>query len=800
MVVALLGILKAGGAYVPLDPSYSSGRIQYVLDEARVTVLITQQNLQAALPPTTAEVVCLDPEWTMLEGESEEPVPAEAGVSDLMYVIYTSGSTGKPKGVQIEQRSVVNFLFSMLREPGLCPEDILLAVTTLSFDIAGLEIFLPLLTGARLVIAPRESTYDGKRLSDLLNTSGATVLQATPATWRLLFDAGWTGNPRLKVLVGGEALPPQLARRLVSSCGEVWNMYGPTETTIWSSIYRVEGSEEHSVPIGKPIANTQFHILDSHGDPAPPGAEGELYIGGLGVARGYFERPQLTAEKFVADPFSRESGARLYRTGDLARYRPDGNVEFLGRLDYQVKIRGFRIELGEVEAVLEQSPMIRQAVATARKEASGGDHLAVYFVPAPGEHVRISGLRRHLRKQLPEYMMPSAFVQLSELPLTPAGKVDRKALPLPAPADYQADGEYVPPRDDVERKLAKLWAGALGVERVGLEDNFFDLGGQSMLAARLFTSISRSFGTELPLSTLFRAPNVELLAEELRAALLTANEKSPSLVSIRPGGSQPPFFCVHGGGGSTLFLRELAMRLSPGRPIYGIEPDGMDGEPFRHTTVEQMAAHYLSEVRKVQPVGPYYFGGYCFGGLVAFEMAQQLLKQGERAACVVLITAPCRFHPLPFSGLPQFARPHQDALPVRLKRLIASPWKPLSWRLARLGRTAWRELAHAGYRMLFALGLRVPQSMRAEYVRRMCFRAEQDYVPKPYPGPLILFYGSRLTEFGPNLGWDGLASGLEHHIVGDSTFQTRRDLLEEPAVKQAARELSACLDRARVGV
>jgi amino acid adenylation domain-containing protein len=349
MVVALLGVLKAGGAYVPLDPAYPSDRIKYVLDDARVTLLLTQESMLASLPPTSAEVLCLDPEWQSIRDEDSGQVAANVKPSNIAYVIYTSGSTGRPKGVQIEHRSLVNFLCSMRRQPGMTANDVLVAVTTLSFDIAGLELYLPLLVGGRLVVASREATIDGRLLMQLLKHSDATIMQATPTTWRLLLESGWNGDPNLKVLVGGEALSVDLARQLAMRCGSVWNMYGPTETTIWSSAYKVEGKDEKLVPIGKPIANTTLHILDANREPAD---EGELYIGGDGLARGYFERDELTAEKFVSDPFSSLPGARLYRTGDLARRRADGNVEFLGRIDHQVKIRGFRIELGEIEAVL----------------------------------------------------------------------------------------------------------------------------------------------------------------------------------------------------------------------------------------------------------------------------------------------------------------------------------------------------------------------------------------------------------------------------------------------------------------
>jgi len=790
IVVALLGILKSGGAYVPLDPSFGQGRIQYVLDEARVKVLITQEGLRTFLPPTAAQVICLDSTWTSLAGESDEPVPSEVGPANLAYVIYTSGSTGKPKGVQLEHRSVVNLLCSMRGEPGLNDRDALLAVTTISFDIAGLEIFLPLLVGARLVVASRETTFDGKLLKNLLKTSRATVLQATPTTWHLLIESGWTGDRNLKALVGGEALSPELARKLAAYCGPVWNVYGPTETTIWSSLYRVRGKDERNVPIGKPVANTSLYVLDPERQPLPFGSEGELYIGGDGLARGYFERPELTAEKFVPDPFSASPGARMYRTGDLARYRTDGNVEFLGRLDHQVKIRGFRIELGEIEAVLEQYPAVQQAVAVAREGDFGSKYLAAYFIPRSGGSFSLSELREHLRKQLPEYMIPSALVGLHEFPLTPNGKVDRKALPAPQADDYQQDREYVAPRDGFEKKLAALWEEVLGVRPVGVKDGFFDLGGQSLQAARLFTKIIHTFGKELPLTTLIHAPTVELLANELRPR--GKSTEYSTLVAMRKGGTRPPFFCVHGGAGSTLFLHRLAAKMEDSQPFYGIEPEGLDGRRFQRTTVEQMAAYYLSEIRRVQPTGPYCFGGYCFGGLVAFEMAQQLLRRGESAALVVLFTAALRHHrrvPAPPSQKPP-AKPVRD----RLGTLLKSPVRALYRRSARLVWIAQQKLAPTMYRVWFGLGLRIPPFMRTLYVWRTLLRAEQNYSPKPYAGTLMLFHGS---DYGhdPNLGWDGLADKLEHRIIGNSSQDSRRDLMNEPFVNQTARELGASIAR-----
>ncbi len=790
MVVALLAVLKAGGAYVPLDPAYPSERIKYVLEDAGVKLLLTQDTLLESLPATAAEVICLDSDWRAFRHLNSGPGVTDVAPHNLAYVIYTSGSTGKPKGVQLEHRSVVNFLWSMRREPGLTSNDVLVAVTTLSFDIAGLELYLPLLVGARLVIAPRETTYDGRLLKQLLDRNSATVMQATPATWRVLLESGWEGNPNLKVLVGGEALSADLARELAMRCGSVWNMYGPTETTIWSSVYRVEGKDEKLVPIGKPIANTTFHILDKDRQPVAEGAEGELYIGGEGLARGYFQRDELTAEKFVSDPFSSLPDARIYRTGDLARYRADGNVEFLGRLDHQVKIRGFRIELGEIEAVLEQHPDVSLAVVIAREDTPGDKRLIAYVVPEAAAEPNSAELRQHVARQLPDYMTPSAFVHMEKLPLTPNGKVDRKALPAPTISDFEAPTAYIAPRDETERKLVQLWEEVLGVRPISITANFFDLGGRSLLAARMFTRMSRIFGKELPLSILFRSPTVEQLANELRP--LGGDAEYPTLVTIQAKGSRPPFFCVHGGAGSTLFLHRLSRVMGPDQPFYGIEPEGLDGKKFQRLTVEQMATHYLSEIRKVQPQGPYYLGGYCFGGLVAFEMAQQLLQQGERPALVALFSAELRFNQMAHASATQVAI--AQPFTTRAARWMSSPVKSLRSKISDI---SWRTapvVRNFTYRTLLGLGLRIPPGMRTRYVAQTLGRAERSYKPKPYPGSVVLFHGPGSDDYGPDLGWGGLAASFQHRVIGESVLTLRRDILNEPLVGLTAKELAPYLE------
>ena len=601
-----------------------------MIQDSQVPVLIIQQQLLAELPEHSAHVVCVDTDWEKIAQQSEDTLDSQVTTDNLAYILYTSGSTGRPKGVQVLHRSLTNFLISMRKEPGLVDKDVLLSVTTLSFDIAGLELYLPLITGARVVIASREITADGILLAQKMVSAGPTIMQATPSTWRMLLDSGWKGDSKLKILCGGEALPRDLGDQLLDCCGTLWNMYGPTETTIWSTLQQVE--RDKPTTIGRPIANTLIYILDSCLQPVPIGVPGNLYIGGDGLARGYLNRPELTAERFVRNPFTDEADARMYMAGDVARYMPDGNIDYLGRSDHQVKIRGFRIELGEIEAALSQHPAVQQAVVVAREDCTGNKRLVAYIV-SQSETLPSSGdWRAFLKQQLPDYMVPSAFVVLESFPLTPNGKVDRRALPEPQ-VDH-AEPKFVAGRDALEAQLVNLWENILCVHPIGITDDFFSLGGHSLLGVRLFAQIEEKFGKRLPLTTLFQAPTIEQLAEVLRR-----DSWSPpwsSLVPIQPGGSRPAFYCVHEYDGNVLHYRELARALGPDQPFFGLQAQGADGKRPPLSRFEDIAAHYVEEIRAFQPEGPYVLGGSSYGGLVAFEMAQQLYAQGQKVALLAL--------------------------------------------------------------------------------------------------------------------------------------------------------------------
>ncbi|MEM9004406.1 MAG: amino acid adenylation domain-containing protein [Cyanobacteria bacterium P01_F01_bin.86] len=538
MMIGLLGILKAGGAYVPLDPSYPQDRLNYMLDDASVEVLVTQQSLLDSLPVSKLNVVCLDRDWHSIAQQGSCNLNAQTTPDDLAYVIYTSGSTGQPKGVQVCHKSLVNFLQSMSCTPGLTQADTLYAVTTICFDIAALELYLPLVVGAKVIVGSRESITNGEVLLSALSKFGVTVMQATPATWHMLLAAGWSNHYPLKVLCGGEALSGDLIRHILETGSQLWNMYGPTETTIWSTTTKIEASKTENVTkeaiasIGRPIANTQLYILDPQFQPVPIGVPGELYIGGNGLAKGYLNRPELTQEKFISVSFKGlpSPAEILYKTGDLARYLPDGNVNYLGRIDHQAKVRGFRIELGEIEVALNTHPQIQQTVVIAREDDNHIKGLIAYIVSSAP--VTSTQLRQHLKSQLPDYMLPNAFVTLERFPLTPNGKIDRKALPAPNISERTAD--CVAPRTPSEEIIANIFASVLKVDKIGIHDNFFELGGHSLLATQLISRVREALALDVPLRALFESPTVAEL--ERAIAPLKNDNNSLAIPVIQPRG------------------------------------------------------------------------------------------------------------------------------------------------------------------------------------------------------------------------------------------------------------------------
>ena len=530
LLVALLGVIKTGAAYLPLDAHYPQERLSYILHDVGTRLIVSEDAVWEMLPGFEGEVLRLDSHAHAIGQHSTQNPPAVGTAEDLVYVLHTSGSTGKPKGVEITHRNLANFLWSMKQQPGISADDTLLAVTTLSFDISGLELYLPLVVGACVVIASREEAMDATRLIGLLEREEVSVMQATPATWHMLLEAGWKGDQNLKILCGGEGLPNELASRLVANCRELWNMYGPTETTIWSSLSRIDAENLSQITIGRPIANTTMYVLDQSQQLVPAGVAGELYIGGEGVGQGYWGKPELTAERFVVDPFS--PGKRMYRTGDLAKFLPDGRIQCLGRIDFQVKIRGHRIELGEIENVLGRNVEVAQCVVIVREDVPGDKRLVAYVVPRLNATVSVTDLRSKIAAELPEYMVPTSIVLLEVLPCTSNGKVDRKALPDPGEIDTR--GEYQAPRGPLEELMCQIWAAVLKRERVGIEDNFFYLGGHSLLATRVISRMRQALGVEIQLSSLFEYPTVAALAETIRTMTADPSATAPSPMSKLP--------------------------------------------------------------------------------------------------------------------------------------------------------------------------------------------------------------------------------------------------------------------------
>ncbi len=546
--VALLGVLKAGAAYLPLDLAHPAERRAFMLEDSRAAAVLTRESLDADRPE--------------IERQAASPLPAAAGPDDLAYVIYTSGSTGRPKGVEIPHRALGNFVRAMRRLYRVGPGDAMPAITTAAFDLSVPELYLPMLGGGTTPLLSRETAGDGVLLARALAGTRASVLQATPATYRMLLEAGWAGDPGLLMLCGAEAMSRDLAGRLLPLGRGLWNFYGPTETTVWSTAWRVE--PDRPVAIGRPIAETRVYLLDRRLAPVPLGAAGELCIGGLGVARGYLRRPGLTAERFVPDPFAGSPGERLYRTGDLARLRADGLLDALGRIDHQVKLRGFRIELGEIEDALRRHPAVAEAVVLLREDRAGDPRLTAYLALAPGaEPAAASELRRSLAERLPDYMIPAAFVPLAALPRNANGKVDRKALAAIRP-EGAAGGPRVPPRTPVEELLAGIWSQVLEVPAVGVHDDFFALGGHSLLATQLVLRVRDAFGVEIPLRAVFQAPTLAAQAELIGRAR-SGEAAPPGARPIRPAprdGDLPLSFAQE----RLWFLAQL----TPGSAAYNI--------------------------------------------------------------------------------------------------------------------------------------------------------------------------------------------------------------------------------------
>lgn len=797
MVSAMLAVLMAGGAYVPLDPRYPVDRIEHAMNDSGARFVLTDRELKL---PENVKALSLQE-----LGRSKQLLDTvyPSASSDLAYIIYTSGSTGVPKGVAIQHGSLMNLLRSMEVSPGLSESDVLVAITTVSFDIAALELLLPLIVGARVVVATENEGRTPNLLLSLLNRTHATVMQATPGAWRALLDEGWTGEPQLKVLCGGEAMSRDLADRLLERSNNVWNMYGPTETTIWSSATRVTPGTQ--VPrLGVPIANTQFYVMDAKQQLMPLGCTGELCIGGAGLARGYHHRDELTAEKFLPSPFGK---GRIYRTGDLARRDDDGSIHLLGRTDFQVKVRGYRIELGEIENTLERHAQVREAVVVQHvvKEQEGNTSLAriIAYVDVGaaadenGNPTLITELEEHLGRSIPDYMMPNVIVALPELPRLMNGKVNRKALPdvFQQAGDRGLHiaggnaGHFQAPQNALERQLAEMWQTTLGIARISTRASFFSLGIGSLAALRLITKINRVYAMDLGLASLISTSTIESIAALISKRFSTG--RTSALVPMKTDGAGPPLFILHGVGGNIINFFGLSRRLKIDQPVYGVQAQALLSGQSALLRLEDMAAYYIKEIRAVQKHGPYYLFGYSFGGSIVFEMAHQLRAAGETLGLIGMLDA----RTLSFDTQHRNQMTVQTKVERRFKRLVGNT-NQLQWK-HRIGyiydklktrSIRWSSMAAA------AIGIRkMPALMKSAY--DINYVAMHNYKPKPLDAHLALF---RATEQdfagGPrDLGWKELfTQGVKvYEIPGD-----HERIFLEPSLDKLVSQMSQVLEQA----
>jgi len=801
--VAVLGIHFAGGAYLPIDAELPPERQRYLIEHGEVSVVLTQSAVHKRLSlPGGVQVLKVD---LLKAGEAGPPVPRRRQKpEDLAYVIYTSGSTGLPKGVMVDHRGATNTVLDINQRFRIGPQDRVLAISRLSFDLSVYDIFGLLAAGGTIVMPSADLAHDAAHWADLIATGKVTVWNTVPALMQLLVDqvgkgeADVLGHSLRLVMMSGDWIPvglPAQIRRILPNT-KVFSLGGATEASIWSILYPIENVDPNwkSIPYGKPMLNQSFHVLNQAQAACPVWVPGHLYIGGIGLAKGYWRDEQKTNASFIQDL---ESGLRLYRTGDLGRYLPDGNIEFLGREDLQVKVQGYRIELGEIEVRLQEHENIETCVVAVREDHPGEKRLVGYAIVKPGVRLEPADLREFLRAKLPEYMVPSSFVFLDRFPLTPNGKVDRKALPAPVRSITQIGSKPSAPRDTLELQLTKLWEKALGVHPVNLGDNFFDLGGDSLMAVRLFSELRQLTGRTLPLSSLFQAPTVEKLAE-----LLRQQGWSPywsSLVPIQPGGSKPPFYCVHGAGGNVLLFRDLARSLGPEYPFFGLQARGLDGSKSYLRKVEEMAIHYLKEIRELQPQGPYYLGGFCMGGQVAYEMAQNLRNQGEKVALLIMIDT------YNFNGIPLQLSFREGVTHTREKiafhsinLLRLSPKEQLAYLGRKIKGACDRELERFFVKISSLLKRRPfggASNSSDIFLENINEEAHFSYVPEAYPDPVTIFKPQRnYTHLrDPQMGWGRVVSGqlgiIELPVNPGGIFI-------DPYVQTLAEKLRGLLDEA----
>jgi amino acid adenylation domain-containing protein len=800
-VVAMLGIMKAGAAYVPLDPAYPQDRLAFMLRDAGAKITIAHQKLSNLVGKGATEFLFIDATFKCLRDESAENASTYPEATDVAYVIYTSGSTGVPKGLCVAHRSVAR-LVRNTDYVDIKPTDVIAQGSSQSFDASIFEIWGALINGAKVAGIKKDDLINAKSLSEILRKERVSIIFVTTALFnQLASEAPGIFEPLRYVFFGGEACNPKAVASVLKD-GPPQNLghvYGPTETTVFATHFAVREVHDaaNTIPIGHTIANTTGYIVDAAGNLAPIGVPGELWLGGDGVAVGYLNRPELTREKFITDRFSGEPGARLYRTGDLVRRREDGAIEFLGRIDNQVKIRGFRIELGEVESALLKHAAVRKAAVLAREDKAGDKKLVAYVEPNPGQAAESADLKSYLKQSLPDFMVPSAFVTLDHLPLSPNGKIDRKSLP--APEWKTTERIFQAAADEIEQKIAKIWEHTLGVQPIGVTDNFFDLGGHSLLAVKVFAQFEKVFERKLPLATLFKAPTIRQLAEIVRGE--SKPQAWSTVVDIQPKGSKKPIFWAHSlggdGGGGFFYYRRLATLLGEDQPSFGIRSPQ---QPFER--IEDMAAYYIREIKAVQPEGPYQLGGFCFGGIVAYEMARQLEAAGDKLSLLaVLESAPPNLEKL-HARLPRSARFSIENVYENLRDFVShSPTEQVAM-VKRKARKVREKLSHRNgdgtAQPPPALKDLIDMSKYPkDYVKyaETHWKALESYVPGLYGGTVHLFRARkqplRITD--PSLGWNIVAPGRVKIEVIPGTHET---MVTEPHVQVLAQKVINAIQEA----
>lgn len=802
LLTAILGVLKAGGAYVPLDPATPRERLSFILRDTKMPVLLTEQRLDQTVTSGVRKVL-MDSDRERIEAEPDENPSCDVEGENLAYVIYTSGSTGQPKGVMIPHRALTNYLewcVAAYNLRGGCGAPV---QSSIAFDLTVTSLFAPLLAGKTVTIL--DDDYGIEALAHALaNGNGFSLVKITPShleALRAFVPPNAAAASTRALVIGGEALRGDALAfwRTNAPATRLINEYGPTEATVGCCVYELPADAPlpATVPIGRPIANTQLHVLDEQFQPAPSGTPGELFIGGAGLARGYLNNPELTAAKFIRNPFSPDPGAKLYRTGDSVRELPDGNLEFLGRLDDQVKIKGYRVELDEISAALCRHAAVREAVVVAREESPGRKQLVAYVVPER-EAPATDQLRDYLRQKLPEYMLPGAFVVLGEMPLTPNGKIDRRALPRWTHLRPAMSQVLTPARTTTERELKRIWEETLGVSPAGVHDNFFELGGDSLSAVQLLLRVQAVFGVNLSSSSLIHGGTIAAMARDIDSPS-GANFWSP-VVELQRGGSRPPIFFAHPVGGEIFGYAAIARYLGPEQPFFGLQARGFDGVEPPHTRIEEMAECYVEAILRIQPHGPFRLGGYSLGGIIAFEMAQQLQRRGHGVEFLAMLdaTAPSedggRWTARSVLNLlrntPYWLVDHVLRRPTR--DVIADVRR----RVARIARRVAPASAGDGGAAAPAIADIMDVTQLPESHRRVVaalYQAGTSYVPRPYPGRITLFRVRAqplMDSHGRDKGWARLAEkGVEIRVVPGN----HKNLYDEPHVRALARAIEDVL-------